>query len=668
MTPDAIRFEDARRLFVDGLNALQRGDFALAEQCLSGSLQHMPGRISTLTNLAAVQIKLGNHEAALVNASLSTEIDAGNAPGWLNVGIANLHLGRLDESLRAFDRALAIEPRMPEALTNKGSALNRLRRHAEALKLHDAAVELQADLAEVWFNRGTTLASLGQDVEALESYERALAIRPAYAEAWVNKGDVFERLGRYEEALRQFDHALQIDPTIAFIAGRRLHMRMKICDWSELDLEFQSCVDGIRQAKPVIEPFDLLSLIDDPALQLQCARISLGEHLGRIVPSPFERSGRPGRIRIAYLSPDFRHHPVSQLIVELVESHDRRRFEVFGVQFGSRSEDSVGKRIASSFEHLIEVDGLDDEAVVERLRALQIDIAIDLAGHTRESRIGVFERRCAPVQVSYLGYPGTSGSSQIDYVIADRTVLPDAQAGHYSEQPVWMPNCFQPNDSRRPLPAGPLDRAAHGLPDQGLVFCAFGNVHKLNPSMIDRWSEILRAVPDGTLWLLADNALAERNLVREFGRRAIDRGRIVFAPRVSYLDYLTRYRLADLFLDTLPFNAGTTASDALWMGLPVLTQVGRSFAARMAASLLRSLGLDELIAETGEDYVLRGIDLAREPARLKRIRKTLDDCRATAPLFDGRTLASPLEEAFVEMVRRWRQGLPASPIYLSGSA
>ncbi|MGC1577386.1 MAG: tetratricopeptide repeat protein, partial [Beijerinckiaceae bacterium] len=487
--------------------------------------------------------------------------------------------------------------------------------------------------------------------EALASYGRALAIDPNSATMLFNRGALLMSLYRCEEALVDCERALAIEPDYPHAFSEAANAALRICDWPRSGRYAAALKKHVIDETSVINPLVFITYCDEPALQLRCSQSYLKDKIPEL-PSPIHAGGRrrPGKARIAYLSADFHGHATSYLIAELFERQDRKRFELFGISFGADDGGEMRRRLAEAFDHFHDVRGRDDLEVAKLLNELEIDIIVDLKGYTQNSRFGIFAHRPAPIQVSYLGFPGTTGADFIDYVIADEIVLPFDQQPFWSEKIVHLPGCYQVNDRKRQIAERTPTRKECGLPEQGFVFCSFNNNYKITPPFFDIWMRLLDKVEGSVLWLLRDNAAAEQNLRREAAARGIDPVRLVFADRLPLAEHLARHRLADLFLDTLPVNAHTTASDALWAGLPVLTSIGKGFAARVAASLLDAVGLPELATKSLEEYETLALKLAREPALLSAYRERLEKNRLTAPLFDTDRFRQHIEQAYLTML------------------
>lgn len=563
------------------------------------------------------------------------------------------------EALAWLDEAIAIEPNNPVAHCNRGVGLQHLQRYPEALASYSLAIQHNPDYFEAHRNKGDCLRISGYFEDAVQSYRRAVVIRSKDVATHFILGEVLRELKQYEAALASLHRAFALEPHFPFLRGSRMHTRAYLCDWHDFDAELNVLKDWIGRGEPVISSFALLALTDSPQLQQQAANTLVRKNyparsdLGAIPQRP-----NPRRIRLGYFSADFHNHATTYLMAELFEQHDRSKFELIAFSFGPVIADRMRQRICSAFDRFIDIREHSDRETAELSRALCIDIAVDLKGHTADNRLGIFAYRAAPIQVSYLGYPGTLGADYIDYVIADPTVIPEASRTYFTEKVAYLPHCYQVNDRKREIADTQFTRAGSGLPPTGFVYCCFNSNYKITPRTLDSWIRILHRVKGSVLWLLEDSQITTQNLRKEVEKRGIDSQRLLFARRVPLPEHLARHRLADLFLDTLPYNAHTTASDALWSGLPVVTCLGESFASRVAASLLNSIGLPELITHTSEAFESLAVELALNPARLEVIRSRLANNRLTTPLFDSQLFARHVEDAYLQMVQRQHAGMP----------
>jgi len=608
-------------------------------------------RGNLLRDLKCADVALASYEQAI---ALRADI----AQGYDGRGNALRDLGRHAEAVEAYSQALLLWPGWARCHLRRGNALLDLRRVKEALADYDAAIAIEPRVAQVHNNRGAALHELGRLEEALESYERAIELKPDYAEAHNNRGVTLREMKRLEAAAESLHEALRLKPDFPWVHGTWLHTLQQLCDWRDLDARIEAALLRIGRGEKVGLPFYALALADSPALQRRAAETWVHHMCPPKADRPTRSRGPVHeRIRVGYFSADFHAHATAYLTAEMFELHDRRRFEVLAFSHGPDIHDAMRARLQAAFDQFHDVRTRTDQDVAQLARELGVDIAVDLGGFTHGERMGIFARRAAPLQVSYLGYPGTTAAPYMDYLIADRTLIPAGAPGRdYSEKICRLPNCYQMNDSKRSIASTEPARAELGLPPSAFVYCCFNNSYKIMPRVFDSWMRILRGVPASVLWLLLDNNTAAANLRREAALRGVDASRLIFAERTPLPAHLARQRAADLFLDTFPYNAHTTTSDALWAGLPVLTRIGSSFAARVAASLLGAIGLPELVTATDEQYEAQARELAHDRDRLAAIRQKLRANRASTPLFDSQSLTRHIEDAYEWMYRRHRSG------------
>jgi predicted O-linked N-acetylglucosamine transferase (SPINDLY family) len=649
-------------------------------------------------NRGLVLQALKRYSEALLSFDTTIALHPNDADAYYNRSISLKELKRYDEALISIDKVIALQPEYSDAHCNRGTVLNALKHYDDALSSHDKAlflrynyheahsnraatlynlnrldealescnqaINIKPDYAEALSNRGIILAGLRQFDEALLNHDRAIVLKPDYAEAYLNRGNALQDLKRLDEALASYDRALVLKPDIDFILGYSLHTKMHLCIWAELPKYFNELTHKINNNEKVVIPFPLLALIDDPAVQRKTAEIYVNEKypVSHVLPE-IDRYPHHPRIRIGYFSADFKNHPVSSLTVELYETHDRKQFEIYAFSFGADTKDEMNLRIKAGVDHFHDVRMLSDKEVAMLARHLEIDIAMDLGGFTADSRTGIFAMQAAPIQISYIGYLGTMGAHYYDYLVADQTIIPDKYQSHYSEKIAYLPS-YQVNDSKQSLPTRVFTRQDLGLPETGFVFCCFNNTYKITPTTFDGWARILKQVEGSVLLIYADNESVRTNLTKEVILRGIDPNRLIFGKRLPMLDYLARYRVADLFLDTLPYNAGTTASDALRMGLPVLTLIGHSFASRVAASLLNAVNLPEMITTSQEQYESLAIEFGTHPEKLTPIKNKLLHNLSTSPLYDIKLFTQHIESAYLIMQERQQNGLPPDHIYV----
>jgi len=649
---------------------LQMGHAREAAQAFEAALAQEPSQVEAWVNLGVARRRAGRLDEAVAAYDQALARQPGHAAARRNRALVLVTLGRIDEALAELDALLALNPDDAELHYRRGVALHAMRRLPQALASFDRAVALAPGRPDAWNDRGVALREMGRVDEALHSYEQALALAPGQAQLWRNQANALQQAGRHEAALRSATQAWRLQPGLPQLQGQRMRLGMGLAHWDGWPASRDALLDAVRRGEPAAEPFDLLALVDDPALHLQLAARHAQRWPAAVATRPptepplgFESPGPgpTGRLKIGYFSPDFGDHPVSHLLCALFEAHDRDRFEVHAYAFGAGRAGPWRERVRRAVDRFDEVDGLTDEAVARLARQHGLQVAVDLAGYTAGARPGVFAARAAPVQVSYVGYLGTSGAPFIDYLVADAVLVPPAQRRFHREQLLSLP-CYQCNAPLSEAIGPPPSRRSVGLPDDAVVLCAFNHTYKLLPEVFDDWMRILAQAPQTVLWLYAEQAAAFERL----RQRAIDRGiageRLIHATRVPLDAHLARQALADLFLDTFPYNAGATASNALRAGVPLLTRSGQSMASRMGASLLHAAGLPELVTETPQAYVALAVQLAHDRQRLGALRQRLAQGLPHSRLFDPSRFARSLEAACVAMVDRWARGLPAAAL------
>jgi tetratricopeptide (TPR) repeat protein len=675
---DLKRFEEAVASYDKALSLkpdlaetyFNRGNAQLELKRLEDAVASYNSALSLKSDLTEAYNNRGNallelkrFEQAVASYDGAVSLNPGLAEAHNNRGKALVELKRLEDAVASYDRALLLKPDLAMAYISRASVLMELKRFEEAVSSYDKALLLKPDLAEAYNNRGNALAELTRLGEALASYDRGLSLKPDLATIHNNRANVLLALRRPYEALASYERALSLEPDYPFLFGTCLYTRMMVCDWGSLSDSLTACATDIEARKRVTPPFPALVALDASELHKIASEIYVEAIYPRShVLGPTEKRSPDGKIRVGYYSADFRNHAISYLVAELLEAHDVDRFELYGFSYGPGAQDDMRKRVTAAFSKFIDVRDKSDREVARLSRTLGIDIAVDLTGHTQSGRPGIFAEGCAPVQVNWLGYPGTMGADYINYIIADKIVIPEENQRSFTEKVVYLPNSYQVNDSKRKISDRVFTRQELGLPESGFVFCCFNNNQKILPKTYDGWMRVLKAVNGSVLWLLEDNPSVAMNLRKEAEARGVNGNRLVFAHRMPLDEHLARHRMADLFLDTLPYNAHTTASDALWVGLPVLTCMGRSFAGRVAASLLKTVGLPELVTDTQEAYEAKAIYLAGNSAVLRQLRDRLVANRATTSLFDGRLFARHIEAAYEVMHARCQAGIPADVI------
>jgi predicted O-linked N-acetylglucosamine transferase (SPINDLY family) len=669
----------------------QQGKLTEALAAYDAILRAHPRDAAALHYSGVALYQMGRHAEALDRLRASVAIEAGDADAWSNLGLVLLAIGHRRAAVEVFEKSAQLAPGSAEILTNLASGYSAWGRHAQAEALARKLLASDATHAKAWFILALALQPQGRMLEALDAVTKAAGLAPGEAgyaglraqiEIGIGAPDKaratldkalarnpmsaplrFELAGLLENRLADpagaataYEQVLRVEPTHGPALGQLAFLRGRMADWRERDALVKSYGDAVAKATPALSPFAFLSLPSTRAEQRKCAETWVSGMAG-VEPLPRRRVLSAGRLRIGYLSADFHAHATAFLAAGLFERHDRSRFEVFGYSTGPDDRSPMRARLQRAFDRFVDAQGRDPFAVADAIRADAIDILVDLKGHTLDSTPIVLARRPAPIQVHYLGYPGTIAGGLVDYLIGDPVVTPPEHAADYGESIAALPDTYQVNDRERPIAESP-PRSALGLPETGTVLVSFNQTYKINPDVFDAWMAILRAVPDSVLWLLtkSDAEPAIANLRREAQARGVEFDRIVFARHRPNPEYLALYRHADLFLDTWPYNAHTTASDALWAGCPVLTVLGETFAGRVAASLLHAVGLPELVVPTRERYVAKAIALAGDRAELARLRAHLDGPGRESVLFDTQRTTRALEAAYATMAEQFRSG------------
>jgi predicted O-linked N-acetylglucosamine transferase (SPINDLY family) len=618
---------------------------------------------NTLYQKAVDQHQAGNIVGAIEIYRLLNKQYPKNLQVLYMLGTAEVQRGNFLKSIELLGKLLKKNPNIPEVFIYRGFALQKLERFDEALQSYDRALQLQPDHPAAHNNRGTILQEIKRFDEALQGYDRALQLQPNYPEAHINRGSTLQELKRFDEALQSYDRAIQLKPDNDFWLGRWFYLSLGCCNWKNLDKNKDEILSGIIKNKKLIGPFPTMLLTDSLDIQEQSVKIWVKDKCitdnstNKLTKYPLH-----DKIRIGYFSADFHNHATLYLMAEMFEKHDRSRYELYGFSFGPESNDPWRQRAQRCFDHFFDVRFKSDQDVAKLARSFLIDIAVDLKGFTGDSRANIFAWRAAPVQVNYLGFPGTMGVEFIDYIIADKTIIPESDRHHYTEKVVYLPDCYQVNCRVRDVSQKIVTRAELHLPQDNFVFCCFNNNNKITPTVFDSWMRILRQVDGSVLWLLESNKRAVDNLRSEAEQRGVNAERLVFATTVPIEEHLNRIRHADLFLDTLPYNAHTTASDALRMGVPLVTIIGNAFAGRVAASLLKTMDLGELITHSVDEYEKISVDLAINQERLKRVKEKLNANIQASPLFNSDMFARNIEKAYELMYERYRNALASDHI------
>jgi predicted O-linked N-acetylglucosamine transferase (SPINDLY family) len=645
-------------LHLGAIAATQLGRLSQAVDMYEGAINLDSEFPDLHNNYGNALLELDRVEDAISSYRRALEIKPDYLEARNNLGNAFRAGGQLEQAIECYRIVLRGSPGLAQAHNNLGNALSDLRQFDEAISCYQRALALAPNFAKAKFNFANTLVAQTLLHDAIPLYKEALELDPNYVEALIELGSALMGIGQPGDAIECFRRAVDLDPNRAKALSMLVFGSNRICDWrDQSDLE-RKLLDFARSGAESVDPFVISTISDESDLLLTCAQAQCKSLTALIHPlADAPRRPRTDKIRVAYVSTDFRSHPVAFVTAELFELHDQKQFELHAISLDTEDDSPMRARLEKAFEFWHEASALSDQAVAELLRNLEIDIVVDLMGYTSNCRPGILAHKPVPVQINYLGYPGTMGSNFMDYILLDPFIATPGSDANFAEKIVKLPHSYMPHDSLREIAQATPTRADCGLPDDGFVFCSFNNSFKIRPGNFEIWMRLLDQTPRSVLWLSRNNEKFQENLRVEAAAHGIDPGRIIFAPRTPEMsDHLARQKLADLFLDTLPYNAHVTALDALWVGLPVLTCAGRSFPGRVAGSLLQAIGLPELITSDLDTYEALALKLTREPELLAEYRARLSGNISTAPLFDSLRFTRNLEAAYTTMLDRWHSG------------
>ena len=644
-----------RDLVRSGVELYEAGKLNKAKTVLVQCIEKAPGEFEALRLLGFIEGQNKRFAASASYLQRALEIRPEFIEGWYYLGKCFDQTEDFEAAVAAYDRAIQLHPNFFEAHHDRGHACYNLRRFDDAISSSTAACKLLPASADSWRNLGAAYSAKNNHAAAIAAFERSMLLSPNNLVTLGSLANEYVALFRHSEAVAVYEKMLQINPEEKLLRGYIFYMKMYLADWSDFDAEKKYLTDETQTHGARVLPFIAAAISDSPKFQLQIATQYAKGFRKNGIAKHADRA-RGGKIKLAYLSSDYHAHATTVLILDILKHHDRSKFEIIGISFGRDQFSELTKDIRASFDQFIDIKAMPNLEAASLLREMAIDIAVDLKGYTFNSRSEIFAYRLAPIQVNYLGFPGTMGADFIDYIVADKFVIPEDEKSFYAEWVVTLPGSYQPNGRNRPTLAPSTDRKLHGLPETGVVFCSFNSPYKNNPKTFDIWMNILRKVDNSVLWLLSESAPFESNIHKEAIKRGIDASRIVFAKKVKLEDHLARFALADIFLDSLPYGAHTTASDALWANVPVVTLVGTAFPGRVGQSILEALGMPELIAHSAEDYFELACKLATDVAFLGKTREKISAQVNSSRLFDAKRYTMELEYAYVQMLENYLAG------------
>ena len=639
-------------------------DFDLSIQSYQKAIEINSNYAEAFNNLGILYQEMGQLDDAIKSHENAININPQYDEAYNNLGILFMDLGQLDRSIENYEKAIKANNNFIEAFNNLGLVFMNLGQLEKAIGYYQKALIIDSNFALTYNNLGLAYKNLHNHEAAAKCFEKGIVLDPNYTDAFCNYGHLLTEMDNLQDALSNYERAFAIKPDADYLLGTIIHTKMHLCIWTDYLNQLNELQTQINDGQKRIDAFSFMALIDDPEIQGKVSNIYFKDRNPRsnLLPQ-IENHPKHKKIRIGYFSADFREHPVSYLTAELYETHDRSQFEVHAFSYGPNTEDKMNLRIKAGVDQFHDVREMSHKEIATLSRSLEIDIAIDLSGATHSSKTEVFAMLAAPIQTSYIGWLGTMGADYYDYLIAAEGMIPKKNQKYFSEKIVYLPS-YQVNDSKETPPRAIFSKRDLGLPEDSFVFCCFNNTFKITPVVFDSWARILKEVNQSVMMIYVSNKLAQKNLISEIKLRDIDPKRLIFGERLSRSEYLDRYRSADLFLDTFPYNAGTTASDALRMGVPLLTIQGNSFNSREAANIVNAVNLPEMVTSSQEEYESLAIELANNPKKLRIIKEKLADNLPGAPLFDTPLFTKNIESAYRIMYERYHDGLEPDHIYL----
>ena len=679
--------KDIKKLIEQGFELHRQGKVHRALEFYLKAISNNSKNPNLFFLIGTAYLQIKDFENSVIYLNKCIVLDPKNIGAQNNLGGAYQNLKKYSKSIEVFKKLLTINPKFTEAYNNIGNCYFQLNKHQDAIENFKKSIEIDpknfvaySNIANVYrelklfeksilnykksielnnkyFLAFNNLANVYKDIskfdEAIINYRKAIKINDKYVSAYENLGNVFHETAKFNEAANNYKKAYDINQDHHYVLGRLIHNKMYICEWAEVESYRKILISKLKDNKKVSTPFELLSIIDDPEIHLLASKMYFDE---KYLTNNFEiskmKKNKSDKIKIGYFSPDFRNHPVLHLIKDVFKHHDKSKFEVYAFSFEKHKNDEFTAEIKDFFNKFIEIKDLSDKEVYELTREIDIDIAIDLCGYTAFNRVKLFSNRVAPIQINYLGYPGSIGTNFMDYIIADQIVIPKDEIKNYSEKVVYLPNCYQPNSNYEKLKIKDLRKKDFSLPEDKVIFCNFGSNFKINAKTFDSWMNILEKVPNGILWLLKSNDESVENLKSEAQKRNIKKERIIFASKISQKEHLERLTLADIYLDTFPYSSHTTASDAIRMGIPIITLIGRSFPSRVCASILEQVNLSKLVAKTNEEFEEKATYFGNNRNKLLELKEELVNSCQTSSLFKIENFTKQLETIYINLVKK----------------
>jgi len=649
------------------LNLIKANKFVEAESKCEEIKIKLDKNVEFLHIYGFIFLNLKKYDKAINVWKKAIEINPEFVEGLNNLGNAFLKIKKFDEAIEYLNDALKLKPDFFETYYTLSEAFFHKAMYEASLKNLDKALNLKPDHLPTINNKIKLLLKMRKKEDALKFLDKVIPYHPKNSELYNEKAEILSELGMNSRSLNTYKTILMIDPNYPFVLGKVVDDKLKNCDWNGLDKDCAEIKKKIIDGKKIAAPFLVSTLFDSSYLQNKSAEIWIKQFRLTEKKFKFQTDNNDSKRNIGYFSADFRDHPVGHLISKMLESHDKTKFNIYGFYLGNKhkEDDRFYKRIKKTFTKFYDVSKMSDEEIISLSINLKIHIAVDLMVYTgSQSRFGIFLNKCAPIQINFLGYPGTSASEKIDYIIADKTVIPETNKKFFTEKIIYFPNSYQPSEKNRQLSEKKFTKKNLNLPEDVFIFCCFNTCSKILPGMINVWADILNQVPKSILWMISDNEVTKKNLNIEFEKKNIDTKKIIFSDKLPISEHLARIKYADLFLDTFPYNAHTSCSDSIWAGLPLLTIEGNSFQSRVASSLLRTSGLEELVTKNEKEYIEKAVYIAKNKDYLDNLKNKLINSRNTNPLFDNQTFIKDIEKAYSIVLEKYFKNQKPEDIYL----
>ena len=651
-----------------GIILFQKKKFNESIQIIKESIKLNSNQAEAYNNLGIVYSEIKNFDKAINAFKYSININPQFIDALNNLGVSYKEIKKKDEAIECWNKVLDIDKNNAKAYNNIGSILSDSEEFEKAIDYLDKAIILDKKFFQAYFNRGSVYQKIKKFKESIEDYNESIKLNPSYADAYISRGFSYKGLNMFNETFRDWTDGCKLNNKYQNFIGRIFYFKKKLCKWETYENDYLFFKKNILNISKLIHPFNSLSTFNSAALQktiaLNYVKENFKDYNFKMSKLSHVNKKVSDKITIGYYSSDFKNHAMSFLLAEMFENHNKDKFEIIGFSLSKQIDDEMSKRIIKTFDKFFDVSTKTEKKISEISNNLGIDIAVDLMGFTKNNRFGIFIEKCAPIQINFLGYPGTLGTNLIDYIVADKTLIPDGEENNYSENIIYLPDTYQCNDTKKEISKKKIFRKDFNLPEDKFIFCCFNQKYKFNPKTINLWINIMKKVPNSVLWLLDDENESTYNLIEEFKLGGLNSSRIIFSKKLPLNEHLARHRLADLFLDTFPYGAHTTASDSLWSGLPLITKIGNTFASRVAASLLKAIDLDDLITTTDEEYINLAIELANNPIKLNSIKNKLAGNINTKALFDTKKFTKNLEIAYKLAHKKRLENLPAENIKL----